>query len=133
VNDAQLLNRPRYLTTGRKNDPIFDRKAWPRRGRCSLSTPTRFFDRKACHGGDDTRFRLRPASPTGRPIVEETMLASDSDPLFRLEGLSWRGRRMLPTPTHFSDQEYTEPLLTALLRPARSELTGNDRPGTPTQ
>ena len=36
-----------------------------------------------------------------------------------------------PTPTSFSDQGYAGPLLTALLRPARSRPTGNDRPGTP--
>ena len=47
VNDAQLLGRPRYLKTGQKDDPISDWKAWPRR--------------------NGVRFRLRPASPTGRP------------------------------------------------------------------
>ena len=85
ANDAQLLGRPKYLTTGRKSGPVSDRKARPRRGRRSLPTPTHFSDRKA-----------RPR----------------------------RGRRSLPTPTRFSDRGYTEPLLTALLRPARSEPTG---------
>ena len=31
VNDAQLLGLPKNLTIGQKGDPIFDRKAWPRR------------------------------------------------------------------------------------------------------
>ena len=47
TNDVQLLGRPRYLTTGRKSDPVSDRKAWPRRGRRSLPTPTRLSDQKA--------------------------------------------------------------------------------------
>ena len=63
VNDAQLLGQPKYLTTGQRGDPISDRKAWPRR--------------------NGARFRLRPASPTGRPGRGETTLASDSDPRLR--------------------------------------------------
>ena len=31
ANDAQLLGRPKNLTTGQKGDPISDRKAWPKR------------------------------------------------------------------------------------------------------
>ena len=31
ANDAQLLGRPKCLTTGRKSDLISDRKAWPKR------------------------------------------------------------------------------------------------------
>ena len=46
TTNTRLLGRPRYLTTGRKSDPVSDRKAWPRRGRRSLLTPTRFFDRE---------------------------------------------------------------------------------------
>ena len=51
------------------------------------------------------------------------MLASDSGLPLRPEGLAKDGRLSLLTPTRFSDREYTEPLLTALLRPVRSEPT----------
>ena len=43
------------------------------------------------------------------------MLAFDSDPLFRPEGLAKEGRRSLPTLTRFFNREYTEPLPVALL------------------
>ena len=62
---------------------------------------------------------------------EETTLASDSDPPLRPEGLAEKGRRSPPTPTLFSDREYIEPLLTALLRPGDRSQLGNDRPGMP--
>ena len=68
ANDAQLLGRPKYLTTGHKGDPVSNRKAWPRR--------------------NDARFRLRPASPTGRPGQRGTTLASDYNPLLRSDGLA---------------------------------------------
>ena len=68
---------PNTYTTGQKDDPISDRKAWPRR--------------------NDARFRLRPTSPTGvlalvsspPPDVLSNRKAwpnttSDSDPLLRL-------------------------------------------------
>ena len=57
ANDAQLLGWPRYLTTGRKGDPVSNWKAWSRR--------------------DDARFRLQPASPIGRPSQGGTTLAFD--------------------------------------------------------
>ena len=44
TNDAQLLSRPRYLTIGRKSNPVSDRKAWPRKEQRSLPTPTRLSD-----------------------------------------------------------------------------------------
>ena len=47
ADNAQLLGWPKYLTTGQKDDPVFDRKAWPKR--------------------NNARLQLRPASPTGRP------------------------------------------------------------------
>ena len=63
------------------------------------------------------------------------MLSSDFGQPLRSEGLAKEGRRSLLTLarlsdlkapltlTRFSDREYTEPLLTALLRPAQSEPT----------
>ena len=51
------------------------------------------------------------------------MLASDSNPPLRPEGMVEEGRRSLPTLTRLSDREYTKPLLTAFLRQARSEPT----------
>ena len=98
ANNAQFLGRPRYPIIGQKGDLVSDRKAWPRRV--------------------DARFRLRPASPTRRLGQGGTTLASDRKACPR------KGRCSLSTSTRFSDREYTEPLLTALLRPARSELTG---------
>ena len=61
-------------------------------------------------GLDPTPARLRTASPTGRP-----------------------GQTLLLTSTRVSDWGYVKPLLTALLRLARLESTGTNRPGTPAQ
>ena len=76
--------------------------------RHSFLTPARLSDRKK----NNARFRLQPAS--GRPL--------------RPEGLA---KTSFPTPTRFSDRECVEPLLTAPLRLAQTELTGTNRLGTP--
>ena len=61
------------------------------------------------------------------------MLGSDSGPPLRLEDLAKEDWRSRPTPPRFSDREYIEPLLTALLRPRGRSRLGNDQLGTPTR
>ena len=78
------------------------------------------------------------------------MLASDSGPPLRPEGLAKEEQLSLPTPTHLwmtsptarlgqtplstptrvSDRGCAEPLLTALLRLPQLEPIGTNRPGT---
>ena len=99
--NAQLLGRPKNLTTGQKGKLASNRKAWPRR--------------------NGARFRLWPASPTGRPGQGGTSLAFDSGPALRPEGLAKDGR------TFASDS--APPLRPEGLANAASDFDPRLRPG----
>ena len=103
ANDAQLLGRPKYLTTSQNGDPVSDQKARPRRDvarfRLRPASPTGRPGRGGTTLASAARLRLRPASPTGRPGQGGSTLTSDSGPPLRLEGLA----NSPPTPVLASD------------------------------
>ena len=70
---------------GRKSDPVFDRKAWPRRGRRSLPTPTRLQPEGLSKEGTTLASDSDPPLQPEGLAKETTTLSSDSDPLLRPE------------------------------------------------
>ena len=96
---------PSTKMTGQRGDRIFDQEAWPKRNNVRFPILAHLSDWS-------TRFGLQPTF--GRSLLPE--------------GLA---KALPPTPTHVSDRGCAKPLLMALLRLARSEPTGTNRPGTP--
>ena len=107
ANNAQLMGWPKHLNDMPEGQSNLRPEGLAEEERRPLLTPARLSDRKALRRRNNTRFRHRPTS--GRPL--------------RLEGLA---KTPLPTPTRFSDRECAEPLLTAPLQLAQSELTGTN-------